>query len=254
MKIKKIILSVLVTIVSVTSVFALKVPPVSSGPVVDQANLLSPEQKLLLNSELLDISNRTGTQIAVLTIKSLEGISLESYSMKVAEQWKLGSAEKDDGVLLLVSLAEKKIRIEVGYGLEGDLTDTKCGLIIRNIMAPQFQAGRYGDGIIDAVRNIEAVIGVAGEEVDLSYLDEAVENNEMSPKDLFILILIVFFLFTGSLSQKIPGLSWLPWAFLFKSSGRHGGGGSYHGGGYHGGGGFHGGGGGFGGGGASGGW
>ena len=83
-----------------------------------------------------------------MTIKSLEGEDLEDFSMKVCENWKLGSADREDGVLLLVSLDEKKIRIEVGYGLEGILTDTKCGLIIRNIMAPEFQAGRYGDGIV----------------------------------------------------------------------------------------------------------
>ena len=251
MKLKKFILSATILIAACSSIFALKVPELT-GPVIDQANLLSSQQKVLLDTELRNISDETGIQIAVLTIPSLEGVSLETYSMKVCEQWKLGSAEGDDGVLVLVAYAEKKIRIEVGYGLEGDLTDTKCGLIIRNVMAPKFKAGEYGEGIIDAVRNIEAVIGVGGEDVDVSSLDKNPEDEEMTVKDVIILLAIFLIFITGSLSQKVPGFSWLPWAFMFKGNYRGGGGGHSSGGGYHGG--FHGGGGGFGGGGASGGW
>ena len=78
--------------------------------------------------------------------------------MKVAEKWKLGSAEKDTGVLLLIALEERSIRIEVGYGLEGILTDTKCGLIIRNIIAPEFRNGNYQAGIVNAIKNIEGLV------------------------------------------------------------------------------------------------
>lgn len=255
MKIKKLFIALCAAVISTAVSFARSVPSLI-GPVVDAANLLSAGQKEALDAELRSIYENDGPQIAVLTIKSLEGEDLEDFSMKVCENWKLGSADREDGVLLLVSLDEKKIRIEVGYGLEGILTDTKCGLIIRNIMAPEFQAGRYGDGIVKAVRTIENLAGYApegAEDFDLEIPEK--DSDKLTTKQKIIMFLIILFFISGSLSQKVSWLRWLPWAFLFRNSGRGGGGGSHHGGGgYHGGDGYHGGGGGFGGGGASGGW
>lgn len=255
MKMKKLFIALCAAVISTAVSFARSVPSLS-GPVVDAANLLSVEQEETLDAELRSIYENDGPQIAVLTIKSLEGEDLEDYSMKVCESWKLGAADRDDGVLVLVSLEERKIRIEVGYGLEGTLTDTKCGLIIRNIMAPEFQAGRYGDGIVKAVKTIENLAGYTPEDYEDFDLDIPVkDSDELTTKQKIIMFLIILFFISGTLSQKVSWLRWLPWAFLFKNSGRGGGGGSYHGGGgHHGGGGYHGGGGGFGGGGASGGW
>lgn len=260
---KKTIFAFLFFVITFSSSFALTVPELT-GPVVDQANLLSVEQYNLLDSRLRAISDESSTQIAVLTIPSLEGVDLEVYSMQVADEWKIGSKEKDDGVILLVAFKEKKIRIETGYGVEGSLTDAKSGLIIRSVMAPKFQQGEYGQGIIDAVDVIAGVIGVG----DVSYATQML-NAESDPDDTAIPIVIFFVIFyiimvSGALATKFPGLRWLPWYFLFKgnSSGnyRHYSGNGF--GGYSGSsgfgsgfsGGFSGGGGGFGGGGASGGW
>ena len=194
------------------------------------------------------MSNSTGIQLAVLTIPTLEGEVLESYSMKVAETWKLGSAEKDTGVLLLIALEERSIRIEVGYGLEGVLTDTKCGLIIRNIIAPEFRNGNYQAGIVNAVNNITGL--VKGDE---SLVSKKVLNESSGDSSAFIfmgIVLLYGFIFvmavvtskkrgprTGTGTRTTPYVHNVPRSF---------GGGS--------GGGFSGGGGGFGGGGASGGW
>ena len=94
----------------------------------------------------------------MLTIPSLEDDDLELFSMRVVENWKLGQEKEDNGALLLIAWQEKKIRIEIGYGLEGILTDAKCGLIIRNVMAPLFQSGKYGEGVLSAVQYMGGII------------------------------------------------------------------------------------------------
>ena len=148
---------ILLVFVFASSGFALSVPKLTN-PIVDNASLISDGVELNLNQQLMDLSDSTGAQLAILTIPTLEGEVLESYSMKVVEDWKLGSAEKDTGVLLLIALEERSIRIEVGYGLEGVLTDTRCGLIIRNVIAPEFRNGNYQAGIVNAINNIVGLV------------------------------------------------------------------------------------------------
>ena len=154
---KKIKFLSIILLVFASSGFALSVPKLTT-PIVDNASLISDGVELNLNQQLMDLSDSTGAQLAILTIPTLEGEVLESYSMKVVEDWKLGSAEKDTGVLLLIALEERSIRIEVGYGLEGVLTDTRCGLIIRNVIAPEFRNGNYQAGIVNAINNIVGLV------------------------------------------------------------------------------------------------
>jgi len=125
---------------------ALEVPPLSA-PVTDRAGLLTVEQAEQLNSLLLDYEEATSNQFAVLVIPSLEGEVLESYSIRVASAWGLGQAGKDNGLLLLVALEERRLRIEVGYGLEGVLTDAFCGRVIDDTIVPRFRSGDYYEGI-----------------------------------------------------------------------------------------------------------
>lgn len=254
MKFKKTISSVFTAIVLSACIFARGT--IGQDPIVDNANLLSSSQYEALDREIRSVYENGGPQIGVMTINSLNGKSLEEYSMKVADQWKLGSSKEDNGVLLLIAYNERKIRIEVGYGLEGDLTDTKCGMIIRNIMAPKFQSGRYGDGIIDAVRAIESVTGVVTDDADYDFDEQVEPTGNPAIMAFGVFLMFLFIIITGALSKHIPFFRWLPWILLFRSSGDH----HHHhhhddhfGGGF-GGGGFSGGGGGFGGGGASGGW
>ena len=143
----------------VFSSFALDVPELVS-PVMDKADIINSSDEKALNQKLLNLSNETGIQVGVLTIPSLEGEALESYSMKVVETWKLGQKGQDNGVLLLVSLGDRSLRIETGYGVEGDLTDTKCGLIIRNVITPHFQNGDYSKGIVQGVTAIVENVAV----------------------------------------------------------------------------------------------
>ena len=128
--------------------------PLLSGRVTDNAGILSAETVSRLTALLRAHEDSTSNQVAVLTIASLDGEVLESYSMRVAETWKLGRKEHDNGVLLLVVRDDRKVRIEVGRGLEGNLPDITCGLIIRKVIAPRFRDGDYDAGVnagVDAI-------------------------------------------------------------------------------------------------------
>lgn len=135
--------------------------PQLKGHVNDYAAMLSPGGQRQLEALLTDFERQESTQIVVLTIPSLQGDSLEDFSMRVVEAWKIGQKGSDNGAILLIAKNDRKIRIEVGYGLEGRLTDLVAGRIIRNVIAPEFKAGRFDQGITGGVA---AMIGaVRGE-------------------------------------------------------------------------------------------
>ncbi len=205
--------------------FAKEVPPLYN-PVVDQAGILSSEVESKLNGLLKSVKN---FQMAILTVESLEDESLEGYSIKVADTWKLGTKEKDNGLLLLVSVADRKMRLEVGQGLEGDIPDAMAGRIIDG-MKPYFKASDYNRGILFAV---STVFNRLGAESGIK-----VSRKRESQGGFFPIIMFILFIF---LFRRNPLLGLL----ILSGSGRRGGGGF---------GGFSGGGGGFSGGGASGSW
>jgi len=136
-----------------SAVAALEVPFLS-GRVNDYAGMIDPEAEERIASKLEELEARRGSQIAVLTIETLAGEVVEEFSHRVAETWALGSEQEDDGVLLLVARRERKMRIEVGYGLEAELTDAESGRILRRVLAPRFQNGDLSGGIeagVDAI-------------------------------------------------------------------------------------------------------
>jgi len=233
------------------SLSALDVPRLTD-PVMDTAGIMSGTERQELSAFLTGVSEQTGVQLAVLTLASLEGEPLEDFSMRVAEAWKLGRSGQDNGILLLVSLEDRAIRIEVGYGLEDKLTDAKSGLIIRNVLAPQFRAGRYGQGIAEAARNI---VGIATD--NASIVSESVtEEREDSSSGGGIGGMVFFLFFLIFILPRLRGRGILGPIILgsMLSSGRRGNWSGGSGRGFSSGGGFSGGGGSFGGGGASGGW
>lgn len=147
-----------------TAASALEVPPKPTDiPVVDQTNTLSPEQKATIAAKIAEERAATGNQIAVLMIPTLGDDALENYSLNVAREWGIGSKERNTGVLLLVVKDDRKLRIEVGYGLEGALTDIRSNQIIRDRIRPAFQKGDYFSGIQSGV---EGIILAVHEEVD----------------------------------------------------------------------------------------
>jgi len=140
-----------------SSALALDVPPLR-GHVNDYAGLLSPGAAQELESRLADFERSDSTQIVVLTIPSLEGEDLAGFSIKVAEAWKVGQRGLDNGAILLIAKQERKVRIEVGRGLEGKLTDLVSGRIIRGELAPRFKAGDIDGGVLAGVSAIMAVV------------------------------------------------------------------------------------------------
>jgi uncharacterized protein len=231
--------------------FALEVPQLK-GTVNDYAGVLSKDQEHRLESLLRETEKQTASQVVLLTIPSLQGENLEDYSFRVAEKWQLGQKELDNGVLLLVSMQEKKIRIEVGYGLESTITDLKSGYIIRKFIVPEFKQGNFYQGIS---KGLVAITGLISNDFEISQEELAKYQQELENSGghlpiggIVFLIMIVL----GSLGRRGRRGGILPWLIVGSMLG----GGRDHGGGFGGGGfgGFSGGGGSFGGGGASGGW
>lgn len=268
-------------IIAAASVLALDVPRLT-GRVNDYAHMLSPEAVQRLDATLADFERTDSTQVVVLTIPSLQDESLEEYSIKVAQAWGIGRKGRDNGAVLLVSKGDRKVRIEVGYGLEGVLTDALSGRIISQAITPAFKEGNFDAGVENGVAAI--IQATRGEYQG----DPAGDRSGQGHDDnaffaLFILALILSAVLSGLPALARAGIFGvalpavgalfgmalgfllllliggvvlgLLGPFLFRS-GRGGGGGFFigGGGGASGGGGFSGGGGSFGGGGASGSW
>lgn len=231
--------------------------PQLTGRVVDAANLLSPDQEKAIEEKLVALEKQSRRQLVVTTIPDLGGYDIADYGFRLGDHWGIGDKERDDGVLLIVAPNERKVRIEVGYGLEGILPDVLAGRIIRNDITPRFKAGDYPGGINAGVDAIVKQLTLPPEEAK-KVVQEAQqaqsENSGNGDALFFILFILLFFVLPMVLRGRagrayrngiVPVILWGPDI----GGGRHGGGGWSSGGG-----GFSGGGGGFGGGGASGGW
>jgi uncharacterized protein len=132
-------------------------PGNSAGFVNDYAEMMSTDQKQALEKKLSQFEKDSSNEIAVVTINNLQGDTIENFAVKLFEDWKIGKEKNDNGVLVLVSKEDRKMRIEVGYGLEPSLTDAISSQIINGTMKPSFQAGDYYSGIDGAVEKIISV-------------------------------------------------------------------------------------------------
>ena len=136
--------------------FALNIPNPTGRYVSDFALILSPSAASQLENSLETFERETSNQILVVTMPSLEGGSLEDFSIRLAEKWKAGTQKKDNGAILLIFKEDRAVRIEVGYGLEGALPDIICSQIIQNQIVPAFRAGDYDKGVLSAVESMMA--------------------------------------------------------------------------------------------------
>lgn len=134
------------------------IPELANRRVHDDAGILSPQIVAYLEQSLRTFEDSTSNQLAILTVPSLEGESIDQFGIRVAEAWKLGTADRDNGVILLIAVEDRKMRIEVGQGLEGPLPDAICNRIIRNEMAPAFRRQDYDDGVVAAIDGIRKAI------------------------------------------------------------------------------------------------
>lgn len=226
-------------------------PPLT-GRVVDDADILSPQTRERLDALLAEEEKETGNQVAVATLKSLQGYTIEQYGYQLGRAWGIGRKDRNNGALLIVVPSSHKVRIEVGYGLEGQLTDAQSRIIIDQFMLPAFRRGNYDEGVLAGTQAMLKVLGGVHLAPERNAQDS--DANQQRERDgvpwNFIVIVLVWLVFGRFL-----------WPLLFLgggwgSRGGFGGGGfgSGSGGFGSGGGGFSGGGGSFGGGGASGSW
>lgn len=239
------------------SALARAVPPLVAH-VNDTADMLSPAAEQALEQKLTSYEQKSQHQFALLTIDSLDGDALEDFSLRVVEAWKLGKRGKDDGLLLLIAKQDHKLRIEVGYGLEGEVTDAFSARVIRNVLTPALRADQAEHGIDQA---FDLLMKKAGGEVVPESAVAPPPVPEASPSKGLILLGLLLLLFglpillpliTGRAVTRRGGFfTGGGWGGGFGGGG-FGGGGGWGGGG--GGGGWGGGGGGFGGGGSSGSW
>ncbi len=178
--------------------------PQLQGRVNDYARILSPQGKSAVERELAALEQSDSTQVVVLTVPTLQGASLEEYSIRVAEAWRIGQKGLDNGAILLVAKAERKIRIEVGRGLEGKLTDLVSGRIIRDRIAPRFKAGDLDGGILAGVQAVSQV--VRGE---YQAKGEALRHAKKSapPIYAFLIFLLVAVVLLGSISRILGGIA-----------------------------------------------
>src|SRR6185295_5892619 len=137
--------------------FALNFPALT-GRIVDQANIIQPATRAALESKLAELESKSGIQLVVATVNSLEGQDIEPYANELFRNWKLGEKEKNNGILLLVAPNDRRVRIEVGYGLEKTLTDALSKVIITNAITPRFKAGDFSGGISRGVDDIITVL------------------------------------------------------------------------------------------------
>jgi len=248
------------------SALALEIPPPPSRFVYDGAGVMSPEEKTALEDRLMQLDQQYQLQIAVAVFPSLEGEPLEDATLRVAEAWKPGMKGQDNGLVLAAFMAERKVRIEVGYGLEEKVPDIQAGRIIREYIAPHFRAGEEGQGLRAAVDALAALA--------LGQSPPPVPARSRSPQQAvrggygcFFMALWFFALMVINVLRRPRGLGrrglrggvpWWAWMLMGSQLGgghrHHRSGGGFGGGGFGGGGGGSFGGGSFGGGGASGGW
>ena len=237
----------LLLLIPALSAAAIEVPELQRY-VTDRAGVLSSGEAEQIERLLQEYDRSTSNQFVVLIIPSLEGESLEDYSIRVTEKNGIGTQENDNGLLLLVVVNDRKMRFEVGYGLEPVLTDALTSVIISDVVAPEFRRGDYAGGIY---AGMQTAMRAAGGEITLSETSRRPKKEKKGNLvGLIIFLIIMFIVFRGNRRGGRGGGIW----FIGGPFG--GGGGGFGGGGFGGGGfgGFSGGGGGFGGGGASGGW
>lgn len=241
----------------VTLAHALTFPPLT-GRVVDEAGILDPATTEALEHKLADFEAKTADQFVVVTLNSLQGTSIEDYGYQLGRHWGIGQKGKNNGVLLIVAPNERKVRIEVGYGLEGDLTDAVSKLIIENAILPRFKANDYAGGITRGVDDIIQVLTVDPEEWKQRAKRRSDHRAPSVDIIIFALLLFVFFYVWRRMSRQNraypPGSRRGGWSGPIVVPGSWGGGSSGSSWSGSGGGGFSGGGGSFGGGGASGSW
>jgi uncharacterized protein len=251
-------LSLIAVLVLWTAAGAAPTFPILTGRVVDDANILSPQAKETLTGKLETLEQKTSRQLVIVTVPSLQGLEIEDYGYQLGRTWGIGEKGRNTGVLFIVAPKERRVRIEVGYGLEGVLTDALSNVILQQQVLPKFRAGDPAGGVVAGADALIGQLSLPDDQAKARVAANMQAHNIPSGTFPFALLgLVGLWLVFGVVGMFRGGKGhrtdfwFLPLLLLM---GGFGGGGRGMGGGGIGGGGFGGGGGSFGGGGASGGW
>lgn len=236
--------------------FAAPTFPQLTGRVVDDAHILSPDVQAQLTQKLADLEQRTSRQLVVVTLPSLQGYEIEDYGYQLGRAWGIGQKKLNNGVLFIIAPNERRVRIEVGYGLEPVLTDALSSVILNEAVLPKFKSGDMQGGIVAGTNAIvqQLLLDAPAAKARVAEAEKQVKDQNSDDPFTAIFVFIVIMIVVGSIFRRGGrggGLGVLPWIILGSMGG--GGRGGW-GGGFGGGGGFSGGGGSFGGGGSSGSW
>ena len=178
------------------------VPPLSDR-VVDQTGTLTAGDIASLTQALKDLETRKGSQVAVLIVPTTDGEAIEQYALRVAEAWKIGRKKIDDGALLVIAKNDRRLRIEVGYGLEGALTDATTKRIIDEDITPKFKAGDFGGGVAAGIDKMVRIVN--GEKLPEPEPPHWQDSQSFNPEDLFNPFLIIPAIFFGGLLRSLMG-------------------------------------------------
>lgn len=222
--------------------------PDLSGRVVDQAGLLSPIARERVTNWLADLERAKGYQVVVATLPNLQGVTIEDYGYQLGRAWGIGQAGRNTGALLIVAPTERAVRIEVGYGLEGELTDALSRAIIERDILPAFRTGSYEQGILAGTASILRTLGFEPADAPARTPSRPAAPQETGVGTFLLIAIVLFVVFLSRRNARTRSI--LPYVLAGMAAGR----GGSRGGGRSFGGGFRGGGGSFGGGGASGRW
>ena len=214
--------------------WAFKVPSLT-GPIVDEVGLLSPNARAQIEQSLFNLKNTGGPQLQIFVTNSLQGEAIESVAIQIFDQWKLGDAKKDNGLLFLIAPNEKKLRIEVGQGLEGDIPDAIAKRIVSDVVSPYFKRGEFDFGVMQGVAALQNYLNASPEQK--AQLQKQVKesgsglnkDNKLKKYGFFFILGIWLLLFMFNPSMAL--------SMLFFALSRGGGGGRSGGGGWSGGGG-----------------
>jgi uncharacterized protein len=236
--------------------------PALTGRVVDQAQILDAAARSRINGKLEQLESKTNNQLVVLTLRSLQGYDIADYGYRLGRSWGIGQKGKNNGAILLVALNERRVRIEVGYGLEGTITDAVSRLIIENAILPRFRTGDFAGGIERGVDDLVLLLSGNAEDFKRRAAEQQARPSGTSGATSFTFVVLLFVIWfvifvrrsqrAGYAGRQVPPI-WFPTGGSRDRGGWQGGGWS-SGGSSGSGGGFSGGGGSFGGGGASGSW
>lgn len=178
--------------------------PALTGRVVDGANVIAAERRGSIEAKLRAFEEKTGDQVVVATVPTLGGEVVEDYANRLFRRWHLGTRAGNNGVLLLVAPNDRKVRIEVGYGLEGALTDALTGVIIRTALAPRFKAGDFGGGI---EAGVDAILTILAGDAEEWQRRAKIRSDELAAGDLvpLLIFLVIFVLVVAAVMRRASG-------------------------------------------------